>query len=152
MENDTASLPELLAQALPSNPLVSALLASPLLADASRQAISELGPVVERTLKGLRVTKLTRATPAVLVSSFAAGMVVGWFTAPAIGSEMRARTRERLRHWTQAAGARARAGRLFLSKRLSRKAATSTPEPEATVDVEEAGANGEGQVAETARH
>lgn len=153
MENDTASLPELLAKALPSNPLVSALLASPLVADASRQAISELSPIVERALKGLRVTRLTRAAPAVLVSCFAAGMVVGWLTAPDKGSEMRARARDRLRQWTKAAGQRAHAGKLFLSKRLSRsKGDTSTPEPEASVDEEEAGPNGEGQVVETARH
>lgn len=148
MENDTASLPELLAKALPSNPLVSALLASPLVADASRQAIGELVPIVERTLKGLRATKLTRTAPALLVSCFAAGIVVGWLTAPAKGSELRARAQDRLRQLTKAAGERAHAGRLFLSQRFSRKSDTSIAESA----VAEAGVNGEGPGVETARH
>lgn len=154
METSNASLSELLAKGLPMNPLVSALLASPAVADASRRAITELTPLVERSIKGLRVAKFARAAgPTLLVSCFAAGVMFGWLTAPANGSETRARVRAHLRRWSKTAGERAQAGKLFLAKRLSRRSALSEADPQTSVGSGQREANGEtGQAVEGAAH
>lgn len=120
MEDTSTPLWELLAKGLPLNPILSALVANPAVVDASRRAVGELMPVVERSLKGVRAGKLVgAASPTLLASCFAAGVAVGWMTAPAKGVETRALAKARLRKWTQAAGERARAGKAYLGRRLS---------------------------------
>lgn len=129
MEN-SESLLGVLAKSLPMNPLISALVTHPAVADASRRALAELIPVVEKSLKGVRAGRwLAAASPVVLTSCFAAGVMVGWLTAPEKGADLRAHAKERFRRvWAQA-GSRARAGKLFLTRRLGRPSETGDVGP-----------------------
>ncbi len=122
MEDTSTPFLELLAKGLPLNPILSALVANPAVVDASRRAVSELVPVVERSLKGVRAGKLVgAAAPGLLVTCFAAGVAVGWMTAPAKGAETRERAKARLRQWSRAASDRAKAGTAYLVSRFSRR-------------------------------
>ncbi|NLE84823.1 MAG: hypothetical protein GX607_00350 [Myxococcales bacterium] len=122
MEDTSTPFLELLTKSLPLNPILSALVANPAVVDASRRAVSELVPVVERSLKGVRAGKLVGvAAPSVLVTCFAAGVAVGWMTAPAKGAETRERAKARVREWSRIASDRAKAGTAYLVKRFSRR-------------------------------
>lgn len=104
------------------NPIVTALITNPAVADASRRALSELVPVVERSLKGMRAGKwMMVGSPVLLSSCFAAGVMVGWMTAPEKGAETRAKAKAKLSSLAQSATARAQAGKAYLSRRLLRR-------------------------------
>lgn len=110
------------------NPIVTALISSPAVADASRRALTELMPVVERSLKGMRAGKwMVAASPVLLTSCFAAGVMVGWMTAPEKGAETRAKAKAKFADFMQSASARARSGKAYLSRHLLRRG--EGPEP-----------------------
>lgn len=117
------------------NPILSALIASPAVVDVSRRAINELLPVIERSLKGSRAGKLLGAGPLLLTSCFAAGVVAGWLTAPAKGSELRAQMKDRVRSWAKSAGEQVQTGRKFLSTQLARTGFGSAASAEQHPDV-----------------
>lgn len=93
-------------------PIIAALAASPAVQAAAQQAIRELTPAVKHGLKALRPGFLAPVVaPSLLVSCFAAGVAIGWFTAPRRGAVMRRKVRDTLGRAVTNVGERARVER-----------------------------------------
>jgi hypothetical protein len=90
-------------------PIIAALAASPAVQAAAQQAIRELTPAVRHGLKALRPGFLAPVVaPSLLVSCFAAGVAVGWFTAPRRGAVMRRKVRDTVSKAATTVGERAK--------------------------------------------
>ena len=85
--------------AVSMNPLFTALGSNP---DAVRAALRELKPVLRSAFRHVRPPWASASRSSALValtSAFAAGMAVGWFTAPRSGAQLRLQTRESVQTW-----------------------------------------------------
>jgi hypothetical protein len=92
------------------NPIIAALAANPAVGVATQQLFKELTPLVQRGIRQLRPGFFAPVlAPGLLVSCFAAGVAVGWFTAPRKGAVMRRKVRESVEGWYKAASSGARA-------------------------------------------
>ncbi len=90
-------------------PIIAALAASPAVQAAAQQAIRELTPAIKHGLRALRPGLLAPVVaPSLLVSCFAAGVAVGWFTAPRRGAVMRRKVRDSLSRAATSVGERAK--------------------------------------------
>jgi len=84
------------------------LTTNPAVASVARAVFDEVKPTLHKALDP-RLHKALSATPkalgvgvcAALVTCFAAGIGVGWLTAPRAGAQMRASLRDGVRAWTR---------------------------------------------------
>lgn len=77
------------------HPIIAALATSPAVGVAVQQAVKELTPVVRSGFRHFRPSFFAPVGgPVLLTSAFAAGVAVGWFTAPRRGAVMRRKVRD----------------------------------------------------------
>src|SRR5262245_53940699 len=90
-------------------PIIAALAANPAVGVAAQQAIKELTPVAKRALRMVSPSLFAGwGAPVLLTSCFAAGVAVGWFTAPRRGAVMRRKVRDAVSAQVNELSARAR--------------------------------------------
>ena len=83
------------------HPLLTVLGSNPALMNAAQTAWRDVRPALEKAMRGrARVLSVGAGGAAALATTcFAAGVAVGWLTAPESGSHMRARTMDGIKTW-----------------------------------------------------
>ncbi len=84
-------------------PLLKELSTNPAILSAAQEAMKDLKPVLHEAF-ARRSSKLLFVGGGALTACFAAGLAVGWLTAPRKGAQLRASAQDNLKAWARWAG------------------------------------------------
>ena len=84
------------------HPLITAVTSSPAFVQAAQATLRDAKPLLDKALRRPNLfwsAGSTAGLATVATTCFAAGLAVGWFTAPSSGAQLRAQASDGLRTW-----------------------------------------------------